>query len=65
MKEVKKISEGGTSNNRTGMVLRSGKLANIQSVNPESSKDGEVVLLTRQQTENRLKEGFCPYCCLV
>lgn len=50
------------SSNRTGMFLRSGKLASIQKVQPEPSRNGEVMLLTHQQMEDGMKEGLCPYC---
>nr|XP_017226343.1 PREDICTED: uncharacterized protein LOC108202460 [Daucus carota subsp. sativus] len=54
-KETKLTGQAGGSD-------RSAKLANIQEITSRNSRLSNVIRLTSQEADRRIKEGFCPYC---
>ena len=54
-KETKLTGQAGGSD-------RSAKLANIQEITSRNSRFSNVIRLTPQEVDRRIKEGFCPYC---
>ena len=54
-KETKLTGQAGGSD-------RSAKLANIQEITSRNSRLSNVIRLTPQEADRRIKEGFCPYC---